>query len=161
MSFFIGIDPGAKGSLCLLDTSTSEIEFHDTPGLTISPTQVLRWLNTRNRTRMIGLEKVSSIRGASAGSNFKFGFNVGAITAIAECSQIGVDLIPPKTWQKGCGIVFKKGTAPAARKRVVAHAAQQLYPMAPLHGPRGGLLDGRADALMIAHYLSIKYGSNS
>ena len=37
-------------------------------------------------------------------------------------------------------------------KKQVAEIAQSLYPTAELHGKRGGLLDGRADALMIAHY---------
>ena len=47
---------------------------------------------------------------------------------------------------------------PADKKKHVASIAMQLYPKANLSGPKGGLLDGRADALMIAHYLSIKYG---
>jgi hypothetical protein len=50
---------------------------------------------------------------------------------------------------------------PADKKKFVASIALQLYPKAPLFGPKGGLLDGRADALMIAHYLSIKYGTQT
>ena len=35
-------------------------------------------------------------------------------------------------------------------KKEVADIASRLYPKAELHGPKGGLLDGRSDALMIA-----------
>lgn len=48
----------------------------------------------------------------------------------------------------------------ADKKKTVAAKALQLYPDAELHGPKGGLLDGRADALMIAHFLTIKYGGS-
>ena len=69
-------------------------------------------------------------------------------------------MVTPKTWQKACGIAFKPKSAPAEKKRVVAAKAHQLYPSAALHGPRGGLLDGRSDALMIAHHMMLKYGGS-
>ena len=43
-------------------------------------------------------------------------------------------------------------------KVAVANKAEGFYPEAQLHGPLGGLLDGRSDALMIAHYLKLKHG---
>ena len=54
----------------------------------------------------------------------------------------------PKIWQKYVRVTVKG----KAIKKEVAKIAQGLYPNAELHGKRGGLLDGRADALMIAHY---------
>jgi len=112
-----------------------------------------------NEIHFIGIEDVHSIHGTSAKSNFNFGFNVGVLHAIADITQIGFDLIKPKEWQKVVGVPTQKPkTAPAVRKKAIAAVALRLYPTALLYGPRGGLLDGRADALMIAHYLSIKYG---
>jgi len=152
----VGIDPGAKGSLCLLDTTSKHITFLSTY---VSPALIYDWLNAYSPIHMIGMEDVHAIYGTSAGSNFKFGFNVGLLHGIIECTRIGMDLIQPKVWQKETGIRFKKGMTPAQKKRVVANKALQLYPKAAssLYGPKGGLLDGRSDALMIAHYLGIKY----
>lgn len=157
MTKYIGIDPGAKGYLCLLDSTTGTAEFHMTPNEKITPYNVVNWLHIKNANdtiRIIMLEDVTSIRGASAGSNFKFGFNVGVIRGIAEGSGIGVDLVRPKVWQKTVGVPAK----PVHIKKAIAEVAQRLYPSVVLYGPKGGLIDGKADALMIAHYTALKYG---
>jgi hypothetical protein len=151
---YIGIDPGAKGSLCSLDTVGKTTWFMPTNAL---PRELYTWLNHRDLIDRIAIEDVHAIYGTSAGSNFKFGFNVGMLHGIVGATAMGLDLVQPKVWQKTTGISFKKGMTPAQKKRVVAAKAQQLYPNADLYGPKGGLLDGRSDALMIAHFLSIKY----
>ena len=121
-----------------------------------TPSAILEWFNAASDIfdiHMIMIEKVHAIQGTSAGSNFKFGYNVGMINALAEASGIGVDHITPKMWQKKIGVT-KKG--PAIKKEV-AQIAERLYPGAQIKGPRGGLLDGRSDALCIAHYNYLKY----
>lgn len=165
---YLGIDPGAQGSLCLLAPSLGRIIFHDTPngnnGVTCRDT--FAWIlavHAQYSIRMIGLEQVHSVPGTSAGTNFKFGFNVGQIQAIAECTGIGVDLIQPKEWQKLVGVsspgkALKNAPGNSkALKKAIASVSIRLYPQAQVLGPKGGLLDGRADALMIAHAMSIKY----
>lgn len=157
MGRYIGIDPGASGSLCLLDTDNGIIEFHDTPGKLIPPNQVFDWIqHVVWPVKIIGIEEVQAVPGTAATSNFKFGFNVGMIRGIAECTNVGVDLIRPKAWQKAIGLVPKKRTK-AQLKKAVAEIALRLYPEADILGPKGGLLDGRADALMIAHAMMLKY----
>ena len=161
MTRFVGIDPGAKGSFCFLDSKTKEIEFWPNPIMGIYSAVIYDLIMDRNKEQpihMIGIEEVHSIFGTSAKSNFSFGFNVGIVHTIADLTSIGVDLVQPKEWQKACGIRFKTGMKPAEKKQVTVGRALQLYPAAPLHGPKGGIMDGRADALMIAHYLSLKYG---
>lgn len=160
MGRYIGIDPGASGSLCLLDTDKNVIEFHDTPGNLVTARSVYEWIlacSTNWATRVIGIEDVQAVPGTAATSNFKFGFNVGLVRGIAECTGIGVDLIRPQAWQKAIGIVRKKGRTKAQLKKAVAEIALRLYPDAQILGPKGGLLDGRADALMIAHAIRLKY----
>jgi hypothetical protein len=86
----------------------------------------------------------------SAKSNFGFGKNLGIVTAIAKIATNGqaVKTVAPKVWQKYVGVTVRG----KAIKKQVAEIANTLYPTANLYGKRGGLLDGRADALMIAHY---------
>ena len=154
---FVGIDPGAKGSLCALDPGRKNITCLSTVQ---APHLIYDWLNALSPIRMIAIENVHAIYGTSAGSNFKFGYNVGMLHGIVGSTRIGMDTVQPKIWQKQTGILFKKGMTVAQKKKVVAAKVIQLYPEAELYGPKGGLLDGRADALMIAHYLTIKYGGS-
>ena len=88
--------------------------------------------------------------GISAKSNFGFGKNLGIVTAISQLATGGMiaKTVTPKVWQKYIGVTAKG----KAIKKQVAQIASGLYPKAELHGKRGGLLDGRSDALMIAHY---------
>lgn len=160
MSKFIGIDPGSKGALCCLDSDRLSVEFIDTPDDHASAQLVRGWIMGR-KPHIVGLEKVHAIFGTSAGSNFKFGHNVGILEGVLFTTFVGIDHVQPKAWQKAVGIAFKKGMTGAQKKKHVAAHAQQLYPSASLHGPRGGLLDGRSDALMIAHHMMIKYGGQS
>lgn len=161
MAKFIGIDPGSKGALCCLDSDNlSDITFIDTPSDHASCQRMQGFINM-NAPKMIGLENVHSIHKVSAKSNFVFGQNFGIVKGVLGTTTFGMDLVQPKAWQKACGIAFKPKSTPAEKKRIVAATAQQLYPSASLHGPRGGLLDGRSDALMIAHHMMIKYGGQS
>jgi hypothetical protein len=86
----------------------------------------------------------------SAKSNFTFGRNLGSIHAIAEINCFGriPSTVAPKVWQKFAGVTAKGKWI----KKEVAQIATKLYPTANIRGKRGGLLDGRSDALMIAHY---------
>jgi len=164
MAVFVGIDPGASGAICLLDTRRKIHYFQPTPNLKCSALSLYQWLLTQHALdpiHLIAVEDVHSLYGMSAKSNFQFGFNLGQVRTVADMTEIGVELVQPKVWQKVCGITFKKGMSSPQKKRHIAATALQLYPKAELNGPKGGLLDGRADALMIAHYLSIKYGINA
>ena len=58
-------------------------------------------------------------------------------------------------WQKGLGLPAKKGTTPTEHKKAKATMAARMFPLKvdKLWGPRGGAIDGLADALMIADWL--------
>ena len=145
-----GIDPGATGAICVLDS-------HDPAHVALldlkkhSNTDIYNWLHSQLRFRgsEIWIEDIHSMHGMSARSNFSFGKNLGIVTTIAEL-MVGhlPKTVTPKIWQKYIGVTAKG----KAVKKQVAKIAQYLYPQAELHGKRGGLLDGRSDALMIAYY---------
>ena len=145
-----GIDPGATGAICVLDS-------HDPAHVALldlkkhSNTDIYNWLHSQLRFRgsEIWVEDIHSMHGMSARSNFSFGKNLGIVTTIAELIiDVTPNTVAPKVWQKYIGVTAKG----KAIKKQVAKIAQYLYPQAELHGKRGGLLDGRSDALMIAYY---------
>ena len=156
-----GIDPGTNGAIAVLDSlSPASVALLDLKNKSII--DIWNWLHEQIPTEyddlgcewspriliQIWVEDVHSMHGMSAKSNFGFGKNLGIVTAIAEVASDTVDTVTPKVWQKYIGVTVKG----KAIKKEVAKIAQGLYPNAELHGKRGGLLDGRADALMIAHY---------
>lgn len=138
-----------------------QIMFMPTPNAGLQPLQLRKRLLSMHKLtpiHMAAIEDVHSMFGMTARSNFQFGFNVGLLHGIIRTTEIGLELIQPKVWQKATGVVIPPKSKSAEIKKLVAQVAMRLYPQAELYGPQGGLLDGRADALMIAHYLSLKYG---
>ena len=149
--FIAGIDPGANGAIAVLDSENPDsVELLDLKKNTIF--EVFDWMEGEISSFSPGeiwVEDIHSMYGMSAKSNFGFGRNLGTILAITELLKgIPPKTVTPKVWQKYIGVTAKG----KAIKKQVAKIAQGLYPTAELHGKRGGLLDGRSDALMIAHY---------
>jgi len=106
------------------------------------------------------LEDVHSLPVMTAKSNFGFGKNLGIVDTLLRLQTFGLDKVKPKAWQKEVGIKpIPKGTkrTPKQLKDEVAALCEQLYPGCNIRGPKGGLMDGRSDALMIAHYCYLKY----
>ena len=157
---YIGIDPGASGALCLLIPREKHIEFVDTK----ESIKISDWLNELSvayDVMIILIEDVHSIHGTSAKSNFNFGRNLGKLEALMEVSEIGFDRILPRAWQSKCNIKVPQGITGNARKKLLkkntATKCKELYPNADIYGPKGGLLDGKSDSLMIAHAAYLIY----
>jgi hypothetical protein len=150
---YIGCDPGEKGSWCLLMPDTNYFEFFPTASKPIDTIEWLIEIKRHSNIQIILIEEVHSIYGVSAGSNFKFGYNVGLVNGIAGCTGTMLHRVPPKKWQKFIGVKSKGKLI----KKEVAGICEELYPKVNIRGPKGGLLDGLSDSLMIAHYASLNY----
>lgn len=154
MSIILGCDPGAKGAYCLLIPSQELAWFHPSPGGRVPPGEIYTDLlgNGAHLCDRYIIEDVHSLYGMSAKSNFSFGGNVQAAQTIMEILMHPrperLEKVQPKAWQRAIGVTAKGNKI----KAQVAEIARELYPYATLFGSRGGLMDGRADALMIAHY---------
>ena len=84
-------------------------------------------------------------------SVFSFGQRLGELEGMLQTLGLGYVMPRPQEWQKACGIKPKSG------KKGTHEALSKIYPKAELLGPKGGINDGRCDALGIAHYLRGKY----
>ena len=145
-----GIDPGSNGAICVLDrTDSTYIAFCDLKKSTTY--NVAIWLFDQKVT-YIWIEDIHSLYGMSAKSNFNFGKNLGVVTTISEIISKGdnskIRTVTPKIWQQYIGVTEKGKHI----KKNVADIAKKLYPNVEIHGKRGGLLDGRSDACMVAYY---------
>lgn len=156
----VGVDPGTNGAFCLLIPETKQILFRSTQDKALD---LYRWflqIDTEFNLAVCMIEEVAAIQGSAAKATFRFGANVERVNIIPQIAEISVDRVRPKAWQKHVGLVIPERLAGAANaaarktfiKKEIASIASRLYPKAELCGPKGGLLDGRSDSLMIAHY---------
>ena len=149
---YIGIDPGSKGSLCAMSEDSGILFIDYTEDIPV----LASWLSAiddRYTIQMCMIEDVHSIYGVSAKSNFNFGKNVGILHGLIRGLKLPLDLVQPKKWQKEFGCKTKGKDL----KKEIASICRRLYPECDIYGPKGGLLDGRSDALGIAHYLRKTY----
>ena len=146
---YIGIDPGAKGSMCLI--SNGKVVFKDFDLKDYSST-LKTFCNTNDTELMVAIEKVHAMPGQGVSSSFSFGQRLGELEGMLTALQIPYELVAPRDWQKACGIPTKSD------KKGIASVIQKLYPTAELYGNKGGLRDGRSDALGLAHFIRLKYG---
>lgn len=167
MDVYVGIDPGSSGYICALEPGSNNVNFMANIDKPIDLYNGLIHISEHYNLKMAMIEDVHSLGTMSAKSNFSFGWNCGLLHTILQCAAIPYDKVQPKAWQKFIGVktkVRKKGApkVPAAvrtreLKNEIAAICERLYPHVSVRGPKGGLKDGKSDALMIAHYCSLIY----
>jgi hypothetical protein len=160
----VGVDPGSSGSVAILYVDSGKVEYLD---ITAPPNVITdQLIHIRESTDLLGvaIEKVQAIKGCGASSTFVFGYNLGSITAILYSVVRLVFKIHPKVWQNYIGLEVSKELKGARRKKEiknkVASICRKHYPDCAIYGKRGGLLDGRSDATMIAYTLYYKFLEN-
>ena len=146
---YIGIDPGAKGSMCLINSG--KLTFMDFDLRNYSNT-LKAFCDTCDTELIVAVEKVHAMPGQGVSSSFSFGQRLGELEGMLVALQSPYELIAPKDCLKACGIPSKSD------KKGIASVIQKLYPKAELYGNKGGLRDGRSDALGLAHFIRLKYG---
>lgn len=171
-TIFIGIDPGLTGAIGVIQPHNTYVI--DMPVLTIEGKRVrsrktgkvkskkkhvynIKELNkiiidikttaiTLNMDVEAWIEKSQAMPDQGGVSNFNYGFGYGVINAVVVCNNIRKELIHPRTWKNK--IMYGQGK----EKDAAVYKAQQLFPELEFCGPRGGLLHGRAEAMLIAEY---------
>ena len=144
----IGIDPGMKGGIAILDTETNQMKAVPTPliGKEIDYRRVHEAL-TFYEPSIVVVEKVHAMPGQGVTSMFNFGLSYGAIIALASVSKARLVLVPPQMWKKH----VLAGTS--KDKDAAIQFCNQTYPSINLVLPRCRKPhDGMADAICMAHY---------
>lgn len=153
---FLGIDPGKKGALALFDPSTQELNLVDMP--------VSKRVNSKKGTETnyallaqvmrppegvlihCVMEQVWSMPKEGVSSAHEFGRNNGALLTALAIYEIPYQLVTAAKWKKHFGLSQDKGASTTLAVRHFPKHRDQFY------GPRGGILDGRAEAALLALY---------
>lgn len=150
----LGIDPGKYGALALYDPETRAAEIADIPLVGPTGKQVIdeyalaRWIDARShRIGQVWLEQVSSRPGEGHVGAFSFGRTYGLIRGVCVANFLSIYNVTPATWKAALKVSKDKDMA-----RLSASAA---FPRLAHNWPLKKH-DGRAEALLIAHYGSLQ-----
>lgn len=164
----VGIDIGKEGAISLISKDGKTFyDAHSMPGDTHDTVEILRSINTKYTITHTYIEK-QAFMNRSYGNNpfarqggkaaFTLGHSQGVIEGALLALAIPYTLVSPRTWQK----VFEDveinsenniTTKKLKETKIKSYIkARELYPNAPLRTSRGKVLDGVADALLIAYW---------
>jgi len=147
---WIGFDPGKSGAMCVLhEDNTVELYDFAKGGIPLYAKNM-----PKKGVVAVGLEKVHAMPGQGVTSMFSFGQRLGELEGMLATLEVGYDMPTPQKWQRALNI-SKKGVK--TTKKDIHAVISKIYPQAELLGSRGGIMDGRCDALAIAHYMKTHY----
>lgn len=159
--FWVGIDPGFQGAIGVIDSHGRFAAYEDMPVIGAPGRKqefdvprlcaIARHLSERSIERVC-IEFPTTRPGEAPESAKRFGVGLGLLWGIFEAHGLTVEKVAPNKWKGRLGLMGKAGQAQAAKLQAVEMAERFIWdiPSNVLRGPRGGLKDGRAEALLIA-----------
>ena len=151
-----GIDPGLIGACAGIKFNKNKVinygvfDFIKNNYDELDPVDLLEKMNFSLKDNKGGefhcfIEHAQAMPGNGVTGMFNYGVGYGIILATLTIGEIEYTKIRPAKWKKYFGLIKKP-------KLASVELAEKLFPDAELRGPRGGLKDGRAEALLIAEY---------
>jgi hypothetical protein len=163
MNYYCGIDPGRQGAIALISWDAHFAKSWDMPeedqrGVDLAGLEdVFKRLTVYapKPSILVGVEWNQSRPGEVPDYAFRFGLQTGQIDGLLRGLGFSVEHVSPKAWKPRLGLT---GKASDPGSKVAAWWWEQHYPAHKglIHGPRGGILEGPLDALLIAEYMRRK-----
>lgn len=149
----LAIDPGLTGAMALLDADGAVELLADLP---VIRDHSLAWIDggalqsmllevLRGRPCRAIVERVSAMPRQGVASSFVFGVGLGSILATLQTLRLPLELVTAAVWKRALGLSSDKSAS--------LYKARLLFPTADL---RLAKHDGRAEALLIAHWARIR-----
>lgn len=169
----VGIDVGKGGCAAELLLERGEVQgrpvFYDPP-LNCGEYDPYLFVVQAEQWKQRGVERVviekvhampASFRGGIAGAEMMFAYGLWLASLAAFFPPGSIRPVSSPTWKKVMGVTYpvpkgatneEKDRAYKERKALAVREAQRLIPTESFVTPRGRLLDGRAEACLIALY---------
>ena len=146
MKYFIGIDPGITGGLCVIDEADRLLALVSCPKTLKGVWDTLRF---RGSSDQCAIESVHSMPGQGVRSTWTFSGNYHAWLMALVAAEIPYQQISPQRWMKHFGTMPQHSGTMAEQKRKrkhrILHMAEQRYPSTKI-------ALALADAVMLATY---------
>ena len=147
----IGIDPGQKGAIAIIQGQFC-IDIKDMPLMPnheVDANELYRYLNMPEHRgyRTAVIERSQPMPKQGVVSVFSYGRGYGAIVAVLQVLEIPFQEVPAMKWKKSFSLNRDKGESVTKALELFPSLKQTVF-----YTPRGRMLDGRAEALLIAEY---------
>lgn len=153
-TYFIGIDPGGKGAVAILDLKGTPVLLEDIPYTKTEKVMDLLALKEMlsdyiSKPHHCVLEKCKYTPAIKGSGAFTFGKTIGYTEAFLLMLGVSHELILPMVWKKSFSLLKQdKSASIEVAKRMFPTVADKLLKTK----------DGRAEALLIAEYCRRKSG---
>lgn len=161
--FYVGIDPGFSGAIGMMNRAATSIRVWDMPVRHRGDKDSKRELDLAGLRDLfkrlkkfprvcVGLEWPTTRPGEGAERSERFGRGKGVLEAYCYLFALDYFKLAPHAWKGRLGLPGKDDPESGP---ICLTFLERAYPAAgPLcRGPKGGLRDGRMDALLITHFL--------
>ena len=147
---YIGIDPGKKGAVAIIDNDG--VEIYDFDGELDTYHQLMLGIGSSDRYTSTAVEDVCGRPGQSCQANTTFMKHAGIAEFLGFYWEFFGSFIKvkPQVWKKHFGLITK-GLTKTQRKHLSIELAKKLYPS--VADQLTASKDGRAEALLIARYI--------
>lgn len=125
----IGLDPGAKGGIAVIDFNHLAVRVYKFDNLTEQEIYHILAGEACDRCTAF-LEQVHGFPGQAG--QFAFGQSYGFLRGVLVALGIPFEDVTPHTWQRGVGMSGLKGEK-TDRKNALKQKAQQLFPQAKIN----------------------------
>ncbi len=155
MKVWIGIDPGLKGAIAVVDENGAIVSLTPMPvdddGVNAIEVMemLMAWIDNAEAVKVV-LEKGQAMPGQGVSSCFNYGYGCGALYAVCRCLKLQTTLVRPQTWTK----VMHQGTDGGEAKDRSRVAAMRTWPEEKwgVEGRKKKPHDGLIDAALIAEW---------
>jgi hypothetical protein len=147
MTVFLGCDPGKSGALAVIDHPGGRvIDMPENPSDLYEHLYIVKSNSDLSKDNCFCiLESAQVLPKQGIKGAFTYGIGYGKIKACLDILEIPYQEIHPAKWKKEFSLINKG-------KDASVKAAQQLFPSIEFFTPRGRMLDGRAEAILMADY---------
>jgi hypothetical protein len=147
MRYYLGIDPGRKGGIALIDEHKNVIYIEPMPllGNTYDYDRICTMTDSLPEQTTILLELKPGVMDKSASPNTSFGFHCGALYGI--CFRQTLAIISPKTWKTEYDLMRDYKESRENMKLRSVQIAEKLFSRQFKSNE-----DGMAEALLVAEY---------
>jgi hypothetical protein len=169
--YFVGIDPGLRGAIAIINQDCKLLEYWDMPTYSNSKKKKMTAVGgivdimgiikkfCRYNIFSVTIEKSQSMPNQGVVSSFANGRSFGQLEGVMNSLRVDYYLVSPREWTMKIFKKFKSDIAQLKHKERSLAIAKKLFPSLALTRPRGKKLslDGRSDAALIAYYGLLMY----
>ena len=150
--YYIGIDPGSKGAMAIIDSEGNVADIIDIDNnVDTYSGLIIQFMDNLDNDFYVAVEDVCGRPGQSCAANTTFMKLAGYAELVGYFIATDFLKVKPQVWKKHFGLIFPKDMSKTDKKHKSIELAKELFPA--VADQLTASKDGRAEALLIARYM--------